>query len=122
MISEEVQVLLERMDTFPDEFIKEEWDPVLHHGWATEPFSGTRWGNLIATVFTTGNSFMFTEEDLEALKAKYTELIHKQTKEKILKELVSGERVKDLEFSEKQFDLPYMSQSTTLTALKGYGP
>jgi hypothetical protein len=119
-ISEGVGALLARMESDPNEFINIDWDPVAQYGWDVEPFNDTRWGNLMRVVFTSGNELLFTEEDKAAIKEAYTKLLRERMGESIVKELVAGERLKELqeraEYREKQLNLPYMPALTTNTA------
>ena len=119
-ISEGVGALLARMESDPNEFINIDWDPVAQYGWDVEPFNDTRWGNLMRVVFTSGNEMLFTEEDKAAIKEAYTKLLRERMGESIVKELVAGERLKELqeraEYREKQLNLPYMPALTTTTA------
>ena len=112
MISDTVNMLLERMKTNPDEFVNSEWDPVADPAWSNEPFSNTRWGNLIKAMYQTGAETMFIDEELEALKKAYGELLRTRCQECIVKELVSNEHQKEIDFRAKQMDLPYTTMTT----------
>ena len=114
MISEEVQVLLTRMETNPEEFVRSEWNPILNAPWNHEPFYGTRWGQLMSSILMTGSNFLFTEDEVVALRDKYSKLLQDKVKENILKELLTNESLERVEFEQKQLQLPYMSESTVL--------
>ena len=121
MISDTVNMLLERMKTNPDEFVNSEWDPVADPAWSNEPFSNTRWGNLIKAMYQTGAETMFIDEELEALKKAYGELLRTRCQECIVKELVSNEHQKEIDFRAKQMelDLPYTTMSAKMTTSLG---
>lgn len=112
MISEEVTMLLARMDTHPDEFVNIEWNPVSHGAWHFEPFEDVRWGNVIKAVVQTGKEYLFTPEESTALSEKYQDILRKKCRETILKELINGEKEKEIDFRAKQLDLPYTTAFT----------
>lgn len=114
-ISEEVQLLINRMDEHPEEFVHSKWDPVTNDAWDYSPWEGCRWGLLLGLVFKSGNDIIFTPEEVAALKEKHKELIRAKAKNSIMVELVSGERQKSIEEraarmaeDAKQMNLPYM--------------
>jgi hypothetical protein len=63
---------------------------------------------------TTGKELIFSDEEIEHIRDCYKKLLRKQFEECILKELVSGERQKDIEFKDKQLNLPYIPPPTKL--------
>ena len=69
-VSQEVQALLDRMKTNPDEFMQEGWNPVQFDAWDVTPWEHVRWGNIVRNVFKTGNEMLFSEEDEAALRQK----------------------------------------------------
>lgn len=111
-LSEVMRMLVKRMETNQEEFIKDEWDPVLHNAWDIEPFENTRWGNIIRASMTSGKELLFDDEELKVLLDNYRTLLKTRMEECIIRELVGSERKKQLAFDEKQMDLPYMSPST----------
>ena len=121
MISDTVNMLLERMKTNPDEFVNKDWDPVEHGAWTFEPFEDVRWGNLLKSVFQTGKEHLFTDEELAAIKETYGEMLRARCQECIIKELISGEAEKEIAFKAKQMelDLPYTTMSAKMTASLG---
>ena len=116
MISEQVEMLVSRMKTNPDEFINKDWDPVDHGPWSFEPFEDTRWGHLMKSTIQTGKEYLFSEEELEVLKAGFAEILRTRTQEAIVKELVSGEKEKELSFKQKQTELPYVTTFSNVSA------
>ena len=112
MISDTVNMLLERMKTNPDEFVNKDWDPVEHGAWTFEPFEDVRWGNLLKSVFQTGKEHLFTDEELVVLKKAYGEMLRARCQECIIKELVNNDHQKQIEFKAKQMNLPYTTMTT----------
>ena len=112
MISEELSMLIARMDDHPHEFVNPNWDPVHKGAWDSEPFANVRWGNLIHAMYITGSQHLFTEEEITAFQAKYKELLRKHISASVIKELVGNEFGRETDFSQRQLDLPYVSQST----------
>jgi hypothetical protein len=109
-----LRMLVDRMWEHPDEFINPDWDPIQFNAWAREPFENVRWGNLIRAVMTTGKEIMFDEEEIEFIKLNYKELLRKQIEACIVKELVGGEREKEIGFANKQMNLPYTTFNTKI--------
>lgn len=107
-ISETIRMLTTRMETHPEEFVRESWDPVQHSAWDDEPFAGTRWGKLIKAVMVTGKEIIFTEAEVKEVKDAYRKLLHTQMEACIIKELVDGNVLKEMEFRNKQMALPYV--------------
>ncbi len=114
-----LRMLVDRMWEHPQEFINPDWDPIRFNAWEKEPFEDVRWGNLIRAVMTTGKEIIFDEEEIEFIKLNYKELLRKQMEECIVKELVGGTREKELDFKNKQMNLPYATFTTSLGKLKG---
>jgi len=107
-VSETIQMLIERMETHPEEFVRETWDPVQYSAWDDEPFAGTRWGKLIKATMMSGKGVIFTEAEVEKLQAAYQKLLHSRMEACIVKELIDGNVLKEMEFRDKQMELPYV--------------
>lgn len=114
-LPEAIRMLIKRMDTNPEEFINEQWDPIVRDVWDTEPFRDVRWSNYIRAMFSTGKELIFTEEEIEIFKTKYREILRTRLEECIVRELVGGERQKELDFGERQLDLPYTTMTTNMS-------
>ena len=111
-LSTAVTMLCDRMELHPEEFINAEWDPIKINAWDDEPFDKVRWGNFIRVVMTTGKELIFSDEEIEHIRDCYKKLLRKQFEECILKELVGGEWQKNIEFQQKQLNLPYIPPPT----------
>lgn len=89
MISDEVRMLLNRMETNPDEFI------------ADRP-SASKWSPLMSSLL--GNrpdlEFMFEPEELKALRVCVKHMMQKHVRANIVKQIVGGE-----EEAQKELDL-----------------
>lgn len=107
-----LRMLVDRMWEHPEEFVNPGWDPVAYSAWEKEPFEDVRWGNLMRAFMTTGKDILFDEEEIETVMLNYKEILRKQIDACIVKELVGGEREKELNFQSRQMELPYVSQST----------
>lgn len=107
-----LRMLVERMKSHPDEFVNPKWDPINTGAWSDEPFNDVRWTNFIQAFYQSGKEHLFEKEEIDLFTREYKNLIRNQLDMCIVKELVSGERAKEIEFREKQMDLPYASQST----------
>lgn len=102
-ISREAQMLLDRMDSNPDEFINPFWDPIQDR--VATPFNNTRWENILAPMFTAGKESLLAEEDTKKLEAKFRQIIYTRTRECIVKELVMGMR-HEVDEGGKQLRIP----------------
>ena len=118
MISEELSMLIARMDDHPHEFVNPSWDPVARGAWDPEPFESVRWGNLIHSIFISGSQHLFTEEEITTFQTKYKELLRKHISASVIKELVGNEFGRETDFNQRQLNLPYVSQSTANTKLR----
>ena len=106
-LPETVRMLVDRMQTHPNEFVNEYWDPVAFNPWEREPFEDVRWSNVIRGMMTTGKEILFDDEEINFFKFHYKQLLRSRISECVVKELVGGEREKEIEFKEKQMELPY---------------
>lgn len=111
-LSDTLRMLVDRMWEHPEEFVHPDWDPVRYGAWEKEPFEDVRWGHVIRACVTSGKDILFDEEEIETIMLNYKEVLRKQIDACIVKELVGGEREKELNFQSKQMELPYVSQST----------
>ncbi len=111
-LSDTLRMLIERMQTNPEEFINERWDPVQTNAWDDEPFNDVRWANFIRAFYQSGKEFIFDKEEIELLQAHYRKHLRARVEECILKELVGGERQTELQERAKQMDLPYTTSFT----------
>lgn len=115
-ISEEVQLLIDRMSEYPEEFVHKNWNPVSNDAWDYVPWDGCRWGHLLSCIYKSGSDTLFTPEEVVVIKEKHTKLIRNKTRNCVMLELVGGERQKSLEEREakmvaaqnQQMTLPYM--------------
>lgn len=85
-ISKEVQMLLDRMDSHPEEFINPEWDPVQDK--VATPFENTRWENILSPLYTHGKESLFLPEETDAITARFKSMVVLRVRECIIKELV----------------------------------
>lgn len=92
-ISPAIAVLLTRMDSHPDEFVRKGWDVDIS---TANFFYQTRWGS-ISNVMTSGASVMFTPEETEAYVNKVTSLVRGRIDEGIIEELVGQRRLQMIE-------------------------
>lgn len=102
-ISREVQMLLDRMDSHPNEFINPEWDPIQDRTMA--PFYSTRWQNLLEPMFILNKESFFLPEETAALAARFKSMVVLRVRECIIKELVMQGQLAEAE-NEKQRRLP----------------
>jgi hypothetical protein len=88
MISDEVRMLLNRMETNPDEFV----DPVAH-GFVPNTVMPHKWYQLLGALVENKPelSLAFEPEEVEALRSKLKELIRARVKASIVKHIVGGE-------------------------------
>lgn len=117
-LSTSITMLCDRMKIHPEEFINEHWNPIKANAWDDEPFSNVRWGNFIRATLTTGKELMFSDAEVEHIRECYKGVLRKRFEECIVKELVSGERQKDIQESDRQMNLPYISAPTRPSRLK----
>jgi len=89
-ISREAQMLLDRMDSDPDEFLNPFWDPIQDR--VATPFNNVRWENILTPIFTAGKESLLGPEDTKHIEAKFKQMIQARTRECIIKELVMGTR------------------------------
>lgn len=113
-----LRMLVDRMKEHPKEFVNSDWNPISFNAWEKEPFEDVRWGNLIRAMLTSGRELMFDDEEVDYIKFHYKQLLRQQIDGCIVKELIGGEKEKEIDFKERQMDLPYMSQSTILRKTK----
>lgn len=111
-LPEAIRMLVKRMDTNPEEFVNENWDPILYDAWKDEPFTDVRWSHFIRAMLSTGKELLFDEAEITVFKTKYKELVRTRLEECIVRELVGGERQKQLDFANKQMELPYATMTT----------
>jgi hypothetical protein len=90
MISDEVRMLLNRMETNPDEFIDPE--PKGFRADVLRANTG-KWDTLMMSLTSDKPelSMMFEPEEIEALRAKAKELIQARIRASIVKQIVGGE-------------------------------
>ena len=88
MISDEVRMLLNRMETNPDEFV----DPVAH-GFVPNTVMPHKWYQLLGALVENKPelSLAFEPEEVEALRSKLKELIQARIRASIVKQIVGGE-------------------------------
>ena len=67
-LTDTLRMLIERMQTNPEEFINEKWDPVQTNAWDDEPFNDVRWANFIRAFYQSGKEFIFDKEEIEQEK------------------------------------------------------
>ena len=107
-VSEEVFLLLNRIDTHPEEFIAKEVDfvngpPALH--------PETRWGPLVKTLLDPGShgecDVLFTKDEQKLLKEKLIGMLREKLRENIVQELVSGNREEEVRIrsTERKFGI-----------------
>lgn len=101
--SEEIEMILTRMDTHPEEFISEDWHFYGDSIWNSEPWKDTRWGNLIGCLFRSGANILLSKTDYKALRKKYKNLV----REKVRNDTVANLLV-EAKSQPEQLDLPYM--------------
>lgn len=111
-LSETIRMLIDRMQTHPEEFISERWDPVQTNAWDDEPFNNVRWSNFIRVFYQSGKEFIFDKEEIDFVQDNYRKALRNRVDECILKELVGGERQTELQERAKQMDLPYTTMQT----------
>lgn len=111
-LSDTLRMLIERMQTHPEEFISERWDPVQTNAWDDEPFNDVRWSHFVRAFYQSGKEFIFEKEEIELLQTHYRKHLRARVEECILKELVGGERQTELLERAKQMDLPYTTSFT----------
>lgn len=100
-VSKEIQMLLNRMDTHPEEFLYEDELDNARHFSAT---TGPRWANLLRNLYTDAAHTYFSKEDADALREKHGELVRTAVKQNVVKELLgANQRVPE------QLELPYMT-------------
>lgn len=105
LVSDEVQMMINRMQDFPDEFLSKDWQPSELEAWELEPWHGARWKNICAVLFKSGAEILFTKADRKALRRAYKELVRRRVREAIMVEIVSGPKLND---EPGQLNLPYM--------------
>jgi hypothetical protein len=102
-VSPEIQMLIDRLDTHPEEFISNDLNFV-NGGPALTSYN--RWGPLTKVLLDPDSQkerdVIFTKEEQEALTHKLSELLRKRLRENILHELVSGERQEKLKLTESE--------------------
>lgn len=106
-VSKEIEMLINRMDTHPEEFLYEdELDNARHFTTSTGP----RWAALLARVYSDACHSSFSEEDARAIKEKHTELVREHVRNSILKQIINGEEPR-----QEQLDLPYITINAKTT-------
>lgn len=113
-----LRMLVSRMQEHPEEFVHPDWNPIANDAWADEPFNEVRWGHIIRSFFISGKEYLFDKEEIDFVLFHYKELLRRQMDNCIVKELVGGERDKEVDFKNRQLELPYTSQSTILRKTK----
>jgi hypothetical protein len=110
-VSEEVFLLLDRMDTHPEEFLSEETN-LIDTMLARE--SDTRWGRIVRMLleedFRDHRDLLFTKEEQNRLVEKLQELFRARLRENILHELVSGDRLKSIQERDKRLGASVLKQ------------
>lgn len=88
MISDEVRMLLNRMETNPHEFV----DPVAH-GFVPNTVMPHKWYQLLGALVENKPelSLAFEPEEVEVLRSKLKELIRARVKASIVKQIVGGD-------------------------------
>lgn len=89
-LSREARMLIDRMDSNPEEFLNPHWDPIQDR--VATPYNNTRWENVLAPIFTSGKESLLSDEDTKSIEAKFRHMIQARTRECIIKELVMGMR------------------------------
>lgn len=110
-ISAEIQALISRMDDHPEEFISESWHPVRN---SSPSIHRTRWESISEVILQIIHAApviqIFTPEEIDAYKNKFTAIVRARTNEGIIKELVGQEQLNALDeakvFRDKQLSLP----------------
>lgn len=104
-VSPEVQMLIERMKTNPEEFYD------LEENWVTRGGEGMlrsrfRWSNVVQVFFSDGElADGIPKQDVEAFRAAYDAMRYDKFKQDIVKELVGGEYQQELKDRERQMEL-----------------
>lgn len=106
-ISPAIALLLTRMDSHPDEFVRKGWDIDVS---TANFFYQTRWGS-ISNVMTSGAVGMFTPEEAEAYINKVTLLVRGRIDEGIIEELVGQRRLQMIEEMAEQ-DAQHKNQAS----------
>jgi len=95
MISDEVRMLLNRMETNPDEFIDLEPKGFRGDSLRADVLSSNagKWDTLMISLTADKPelSLMFEPEEIEALRAKAKQLIQARIRASIVKQIVGGE-------------------------------
>jgi hypothetical protein len=97
-VSPTVQILLDRMDKFPEEFIDPESNMV-HHG-IDDCIRGSRWQGITESIFTGHTYHVFTAEEVNAYRTKLAGILRKKFEEDVCKGLVKFEE------DPRQMELP----------------
>lgn len=111
-LSDTIRMLVDRMQTHPEEFISPKWDPIQANAWDDEPFNNVRWSNLMRAFYQSGKEFIFDKEEIDFVQNNYRKALRNRVDECILKELVGNERQEAIDFRNKQMELPYTTMQT----------
>jgi len=101
-----ITMLLQRMEQHPEEFVNIEWDPVAASG--HNLFHPTRWeriSDLMSETDPFSIGHPFTEEERTVYNACIKGLVRDRVVESITKELLTGDRLKEMEYKNKQLNL-----------------
>lgn len=113
-VSPEVQMLIERMKTNPEEFYD------LEENWVTRNTEGMlrsrfRWSNVVQVFFSDGElADGIPKQDVEAFRAAYDAMRYDKFKQDIVKELVGGEYQQELKDRERQMELDLQAKRSAV--------
>lgn len=110
-VSEEVFLLLNRIDTHPEEFLGEDANLVAN---TLSRESDTRWGRIVRILleedFKDHRDLLFTKEEQNRLIEKLQGLLRARLRENILHELVSGDRLKAIQEMDRRLEAGVLKQ------------
>jgi hypothetical protein len=114
-VSEEVFLLLDRMDTHPEEFLSEETN-LIDTAISREP--DIRWGRIVRMLleedFKDHRDLLFTKEEQTRLIEKLQGLLRARMRENILHELVSGDRLKSIQERDRRLGASVIMRKASL--------
>jgi hypothetical protein len=88
-VSKMVQMLLDRMDKFPDEFVNAHGSPLMHS--VNQVLMDVRWETINAAMLSSvvDTRGLFTAEEVNAYRSKIMAILRKRYEEAICEELVN---------------------------------